>query len=97
MSRRARGTLGAAAAAVGATLITETEDHKHRTRAALPRPDTPAAVYSVNEFCRAHRCSRATLYNWCNAGIGPRLMRVGGRTYISVEAAADWRREREAA
>jgi len=28
--------------------------------------------------------------------MGPRLMKVGRRTLISVEAAADWRRDMEA-
>lgn len=54
-------------------------------------------VYSVDEFCRAHRISRASLYNYWAAGIGPRTMRVGSRRLISAEAAAEWRREREAA
>jgi len=36
------------------------------------------------------------LYHLVNAGKGPRLMKVGRRTLISVEAAADWRREMEA-
>jgi hypothetical protein len=30
-------------------------------------------------------------------GLGPREMAVGSRRYISFEAAADWRRAREAA
>lgn len=52
-------------------------------------------AYSIPEFCTAHRISRATFYNLVNAGQGPRLMKVGTRTLISKEAAADWRRERE--
>jgi hypothetical protein len=55
------------------------------------------ACFTVNEFCDAHRLSRAQLYNLWNAGIGPRWMANGSRRLISVEAAADWRREREAA
>ncbi|HUG62134.1 MAG TPA: hypothetical protein VMP03_09820 [Methylomirabilota bacterium] len=57
----------------------------------------PRAAYSINEFCEAHGVSRATYYNWQKAGVGPREMEVIGRKLISVEAAADWRREREAA
>ena len=30
-------------------------------------------------------------------GTGPKVMKVRGRTLISIEAAAAWRREREAA
>lgn len=54
------------------------------------------AAYSVQEFCRAHRISRAMFYKMQYDGIGPRTMKVGTRTLISDEAAADWRREREA-
>jgi hypothetical protein len=31
------------------------------------------------------------------AGIGPRFMKVGVKVLVSVEAAADWRRDREQA
>lgn len=53
-------------------------------------------AYSVDEFCRLHRISRASLYNYWNAGVGPKIMRVGSRRLISVEAAEEWRRQREA-
>jgi hypothetical protein len=53
-------------------------------------------TFSIDEFCTAHRISRASFYNYVKAGHGPRLMKVGGRTLISVEAAADWRRGMEA-
>jgi hypothetical protein len=39
---------------------------------------------------------RATFYNMLRAAKGPRVMRVGQRTMISIEAAEEWRREREA-
>jgi hypothetical protein len=53
--------------------------------------------YTIDEFCNAHRISRAHFFNLKKAGIGPREMHLGGRVVISREAAADWRREREAA
>jgi hypothetical protein len=53
-------------------------------------------VFTVNEFCIAHRICRSKLYQFWKAGTGPRVMQVGQRLMISVEAAADWRREREA-
>lgn len=56
-----------------------------------------AAALTVSEFCSAHRISRATLYNMWRDGAGPRRMRVRGRTLVSVEAAAAWRRQVEAA
>lgn len=53
-------------------------------------------AFSVDEFCAAHRISRATFYNLLKAGRGPRLMAADGRKRISVEAAAEWRRRMEA-
>jgi hypothetical protein len=55
------------------------------------------AAYSLNEFCEDHRISRSMLYKLWAAGIGPRFMHVGTRVIITDEAAADWRRDREAA
>jgi len=54
-------------------------------------------AYKIDEFCGAHRISRAHYFNLKKAGLGPREMRAGARVIISAEAAADWRREREAA
>jgi len=54
-------------------------------------------AYSVNEFCEAHAISRAFFYVLQREGKGPRLMKVRGRTLISIEAAADWRRSSETA
>jgi hypothetical protein len=57
---------------------------------------TPAA-YSIDQFCIAHgNICRASYYNMKKAGKGPREMRVGSRVLISQEAAAEWRRAREA-
>jgi hypothetical protein len=54
-------------------------------------------AFSISEFCEVHGISRAHFYNIVKTGVGPRMMYVGGRKIISREAAADWRREREAA
>jgi hypothetical protein len=48
-------------------------------------------------FCSRHGISRASFYLLKKAGEAPRLMQVGNRVLISREAAAEWRREREAA
>jgi len=53
-------------------------------------------TYSVEEFCQAHRICRASFYNICKAGRGPKTMKIGSRTLISVEAAATWRARMEA-
>lgn len=55
-----------------------------------------AMAFSVDEFCLAHRIGRASFYNLLKAGTGPATMKVGGRTLVSVEAAAAWRRRMEA-
>ncbi len=52
-------------------------------------------VYSVRAFCEAHDISRGYLYQLWSEGAGPRKMKVGRRTLISREAAAEWRRRME--
>lgn len=53
------------------------------------------SAYSIDAFCKAHDISRAFFYELGEAGLGPRLMKLGRRVLISQEAAADWRREME--
>jgi hypothetical protein len=53
-------------------------------------------VYTVSEFCAAHRISRAAIYEQWQAGIGPRCMRNGTRRLITAEAAQEWRAARTA-
>jgi hypothetical protein len=57
---------------------------------------SPPAASQVNEFCREHGISRAHFYNLLQRGDGPAIMKVGRRTLISAEAAAEWRRRMEA-
>ena len=59
----------------------------------LPLADPLA--FSIPEFCRRHGISRAHFYNLSKSGQGPALMRVGRRTLVSAEAAAEWRRRME--
>jgi predicted DNA-binding transcriptional regulator AlpA len=54
------------------------------------------AAFTVREFCDAHRISRSMLYKLWAQGTGPRIIKIGTKILISAEAAADWRREREA-
>jgi predicted DNA-binding transcriptional regulator AlpA len=62
-------------------------------------PGTTAAAlaFSVEEFCTLHRISRCYFYKLLKNGHGPRVIKIGARTLVSVEAAADWRREHESA
>ena len=66
---------------------------KSRTpRATAP---TPRLALSIPEFCRAHSISEAFFYKLKQQGEGPREMKVGTRSLIAFESAAEWRRERE--
>jgi hypothetical protein len=63
----------------------------------MPRgPPPPRAAFTVAEFCDAHRISQAKYYEMKKERWGPVEMEVGRRRLISHEAAAEWRREREA-
>jgi len=57
---------------------------------------TTQDAFTVDQFCRRNSISRAFLYLLWQRGQGPRYMQLGTRRLISAEAAADWRREREA-
>ena len=52
-------------------------------------------TYSIAEFCRAHRLSRAFFYVLQKRGEGPTVMKVGKRTLVSDEAARTWRQRME--
>jgi hypothetical protein len=58
---------------------------------------TPRLALSIPQFCEAHNISAGMFYKMKKKGLTPREMKCGTRTLITFEAAADWRREREAA
>jgi hypothetical protein len=62
-----------------------------------PLAPTPRLALSIPAFCEAHDISEDFFYKLKRQGQTPRLMKVGARTLVSLEAAADWRREREVA
>jgi hypothetical protein len=68
--------------------------HAKLTRTMPALPDDIDAV-SIPEFCRRHGISQSLYYDLNARKLGPRTMKVGGRTLISREAAAAWRRARE--
>ena len=70
--------------------------HTDTAHAVETGPQVPVAAHSVDQFCKSHGISRALFYILQREKSGPRVMRVRGRTLISVEAAADWRRAMEA-
>jgi hypothetical protein len=61
------------------------------------RERTDIAAYSIREFADAHGMSESFYYRLRKQGLGPDEMKVLGRTMISQEAAARWRRAREEA
>ena len=54
-------------------------------------------LMSIKQFCADHGISRSFFYKLIGDGRGPRLAKLGTRTLISAEAAADWRRSLEVA
>jgi predicted DNA-binding transcriptional regulator AlpA len=65
------------------------------TAAVCPRPPTPRLALSISEFCEAHGISEGLFYKLKKQGKGPREMKVGARTLITFESAAEWRRRWE--
>ena len=65
----------------------------------MSKNDAPAETesQSIDSFCHRNGISRAMFYKLLKAGKGPRIMKIGSRTLISAEAAADWRRSMEQA
>jgi excisionase family DNA binding protein len=56
---------------------------------------TAPRALTIDDFCRAFGLGRSTIYRLIQQGAGPRVMKVGRRTLISVEAADEWRRQME--
>jgi hypothetical protein len=60
-------------------------------------PPPPRLAFNIPEFCAAFRISEDFYFKLKRQRQGPREMKVGKRTLISVAAADEWRIEREAA
>jgi predicted DNA-binding transcriptional regulator AlpA len=60
-----------------------------------PRPGAPHLAMTVDEFCEAFRISKPFFYKLRNQGLGPREMKLGARTIISMSAANEWIAARE--
>jgi hypothetical protein len=60
-------------------------------------PPAFAMVFTIAEFCRAHRIGETHYYELKKNGQGPDVMVAGRRRLISFEAAARWRKARETA
>ena len=69
-----------------------------RLAAAITEAITDEAdAFSLTKFCRRHGISVQMYYKLANQGLAPKTFNVGTRVLVSKEAAADWRRVREAA
>jgi hypothetical protein len=68
------------------------------TSASATAPETDGAIdaMSIRVFCKRHGISPSFFHYLQKHGKGPRTMKLGQRTLVTTEAAADWRREREA-
>jgi hypothetical protein len=49
-------------------------------------------AFSIKQFCELHGISLDFYFKLQRRGLGPKVMRVGARTLISQESAAEWRR-----
>lgn len=56
---------------------------------------TEPPLYTVSGFCATHHIARSFLYLLLREGRGPRVMKLGRRTFITREAAAEWRQRME--
>jgi hypothetical protein len=89
------------AAAAGRVIAKRDYRHKGKRRSrksqqARAPPGGEIGAYSIAGFCAAHGgISPAFFHKLVSEGRGPKLMKVGARTLISIEAAAEWRRARE--
>ena len=54
-----------------------------------------APAYSISEYCKREKISRARLYTEWKEGRGPKFYHRGSRRLISAEAADDYRRQLE--
>jgi predicted DNA-binding transcriptional regulator AlpA len=52
-------------------------------------------MFSVAEFCYQHGISRGTFYKLAKERLRPKAAKIGRRTLISTEAAAEWRARME--
>lgn len=57
----------------------------------------PSHAFTIQEFCDAHRFSRAHYYNLKRLGRGPDETAVGDRIIITIELAQRWRKQHTAA
>jgi len=74
----------------GASLSRNVSNQSGATRVTIQKQS-----FSIGEFCTLNDISRSLFYVLRVKGRAPRVMKVGRRTLISAEAAAEWRKNME--
>src|SRR5262245_21479223 len=90
------------AAAAGRFIGKRKPPRKSKRRSRRPQqarapPSEDVDAFSIPQSCSRHNISEAFFHKLRGVGLGPDTMKVMGRTLISREAAARWRRQREMA
>jgi hypothetical protein len=80
-----------------AATLPRSEAHARERRRRDAVTSQPPAALSIAQFCAAHQISESSYFKMRAAGLGPQEIQVGRRRIISLESAAAWRAEREAA
>jgi hypothetical protein len=55
------------------------------------QPPVKRGAYTIDEWCAYRRISRSQFYKIQAAGRGPKIIKNGSRTIISIEADQEWR------
>ena len=71
-------------------------DRERQRRAEQSRRDRERGSFTLDEWCRYRRISRAMFYKLDQQNLAPATYYVGAKRLISDEADADWLRAREA-
>jgi hypothetical protein len=84
-------------AGAGGRLKRKQRRRRKPQQARAPPPNAPRFAMSIKQFCESHSISEAFFHKLRAQGLGPATMKIGARVLVSVEAAAAWRKAREAA
>jgi len=52
-------------------------------------------AYDVESFCKKFNISKSMFYKLKRQGRAPRIMKIGKRTIISIEAVTEWQAQME--
>jgi hypothetical protein len=90
-TQRLPGPPRADATVIEPTTKSEPEAPAKTKATPIRGPPTPAAWYTIPEFCTAHRLSISMYFKLKADKRGPRETAVGSRRFITFEDAAAWR------